>query len=126
MSSIIRTRFDTTEIWLLLEGGYTVLKSKLGIFIGDRLTVVINIDFLLRNQHQEYIIALGEARNNTPIVLKGANTMIYRDLTLYITPFALPRIHKQYRHLTNKSQPLSYVFTNLLPLWNYYVCTELR
>lgn len=64
-------------MWLLLEGGYTVLKSKLGIFIGDRLTVVINIDSLLRNQHQEYIIALGEARNNTPMVLKEANTMIY-------------------------------------------------
>lgn len=64
-------------MWLLLEGGYTVLKSKLGIFIGDRLPVVINIDSSLRNQHQEYIIALGEARNNTPMVLKEANTMIY-------------------------------------------------
>ena len=89
-----------------VEGGHTVLKSKLGISTGDLLTVVINIDSLLRNQHQEYIIALGEAKNNTLMILKGANTTIYRDLTPYVTPFALLRIYEQYRRLADKSQPL--------------------
>ena len=80
-----------------VEGGHTVLKSKLGISTGDLLTVVTNIDSLLRNQHQEYI------KNNTPMILKGPNTMIYRDLTPYVTPFALLKIHEQ----SDKSQPLS-------------------
>lgn len=40
------------------------------------------------------------------MVLKGGNTIIYRDLTSYITPFALLKIHTQYRRLANKSQPL--------------------
>lgn len=60
-----------------IEGGHTVLKSKLGISTGDLLTVMTNINSLLWNQHQEYIIALREAKNNTPMILKGANTMIY-------------------------------------------------
>lgn len=77
-----------------VEGGHTVLKSKLGISTGDLLTVVTNIDSLLRNQHQEFVIALGEAENNTPMILKGANTMIYRDLTPYITPYALLRVQE--------------------------------
>ncbi len=77
-----------------VEGGHTVLKSKLGISTGDLLTVVTNIDSLLRNQHQEFVIALGEAKNNTPMILKGANTMIYRDLTPYITPYALLRVQE--------------------------------
>ena len=55
-----------------VEGGHTVLKFKLGISTGDLLTVVTNIDSLLRNQHQEFVIALGEAKNNTPTILKGA------------------------------------------------------
>lgn len=89
-----------------VEGGHTVVKSKLGISTGDLLTVVTNIDSLLRNQHQEYIIALGEAKNNTPMILKGTNTTIYRDLTPYVTPFALLRIHEQYRYFADKSQSL--------------------
>lgn len=89
-----------------VEGGHTVLKSKLGISTGDLLSVVTSIDSLLQNQHQEYIIALGEAKNNTLMILKGANTSVYRDLTPYITPFALLRIHEQYLRLSDKSQPL--------------------
>ena len=89
-----------------VEGGHTVLKSKLGVSTGDLLTVMTNIDSLLQNQHQDYIIALGEARNNTLMVLKRANTIIYRDLTPYITPFALLKIHTQYRRFADKSQPL--------------------
>lgn len=98
-----------------MEGGHTVLKSQLGVSTGDLLTVVTNIDSLLRNQHQEYIIALGEAKNNTPMVLKGGNTVIYQDLTPYITPIALLKIHTQYRRLADKSQPLppcTHSFTN--------------
>lgn len=100
------------------EGGHTVLKSKLGVSTGDLLTVVTNIDSLLRNQHQEYIIALGEAKNNTPMVLRG-NTVIYRDLTPYITPFALLKKHTQYRRLADKSNPLplcTHSFTNTMGL----------
>lgn len=82
------------------------MKSKLGISTGDLHTVVTNIDSLLRNQHQEYIITFGEVKNNTPMILKGANTTIYRDLTPYITPFVLSRIYEQYRRLADKSQPL--------------------
>ena len=102
-----------------VEGGYTVLKSKLGVSTGDLLTIVTNIDSLLRNQYQEYIIALGEATNNTPMVLKGGNTVIYRDLTPYITHFALIKIHTQYRRLADKSQPLppcTHSFTNTMGL----------
>lgn len=96
------------EMWLIFASRreHTILKSKLGVFIGELFTVVTNIDFLLWNQHQNYIIALGEAKNNTPIVLNGGNTIIYRDLTPYITLFALFKIHTQYRRLVDKSQPL--------------------
>lgn len=62
-------------VTLRVERGHTVLKSKVGVSTGDLLTVVTHIDSLLQNQHQEYIIALGEARNNTPMVLK------YHDLS---------------------------------------------
>lgn len=92
-----------------VEGGYTVLKSKLGISTGDLLTVVTNIDSLLQNQHQEFVIALGEAKNNTPIILKGANTMIYQDLTPYITPYALLRVHEQYNGLKDRQSLLPYI-----------------
>lgn len=88
------------------EGRHIILKFKLGISTGDLLTVVTNIDFLLWNQHQEYIIALGEARNNTAMILKGANITVYQDLTPYVTPFALCRINEQYCRLADKSQPL--------------------
>lgn len=54
-----------------VKGGRTGLKSKVGVSTGDLLTVVTHIDSLLQNQHQEYIIALGEARNNTPMVFEG-------------------------------------------------------
>lgn len=77
-----------------IESGHTVFKSKLGIWTGDLFTVVTNIDFLLWNQYQEYIIALGKARNNISMILKGANITIYQDLTSYVTPFALVRIHE--------------------------------
>lgn len=60
-----------------IEGGYKVLKSKFGVSIGDLLTVVTNINSLLWNQYQEYIIVLREAKNNTPIVLQKINTLIY-------------------------------------------------
>lgn len=60
-----------------VEGGHTVLKSKIGISTGDLLTIVTNINSLFRNQYQQFVIALGEAKNNTPMILKSANTMIY-------------------------------------------------
>lgn len=59
--------------------------------------MVTNIDSLLRNQYQEYIIVLGGAKNNTLIVFKVGNTVIYRDVIPYITLFALLKIHGQYR-----------------------------
>ena len=93
-----------------VEGRHTVLKSKLGISTGDLLTVVTNIDFLLWNQDQKYIIALEKARNNISMILKGANITIYQDLTPYVTLFALFRIHEQYCHLADKSQTL-FVYT---------------
>lgn len=101
-----------------VEGGYTVLKSKLGISTGDLLTVVISIDSLLRNQHQEFVIARGEAKNNTPMILKGANTMMYRDLTPYIALFALLRVHKQYNCLkdTQPLPPCTQKFTTIMGL----------
>lgn len=40
------------------------------------------------------------------MILKRANTTIYRDLLPYITPFVLLKIHEQYRCLTDKSQPI--------------------
>lgn len=109
-----------------VERGHTVLKSKLGVSTGDLLTVMTNIDSLLWNQHQEYSIALGEAKNNTPMVLKGGNTIIYRDLTPYITPFALFKIHTQYRRLSDKSQPYLHVCNSLLVQWVYHVYIELK
>lgn len=60
-----------------MESRHTILKSKLGIFTGDILLVVTNIDFVLQNQHQEYIIVLGKVKNNILIILKEVNTSIY-------------------------------------------------
>lgn len=40
------------------------------------------------------------------MVLKGGNTIIYRDLTPYITPFASLKLYTQFRRRTDKSQPL--------------------
>ena len=102
-----------------VEGGHTVLKSKLGVSTDNLLTVVTSIDSLLRNQHQEYIIALREVKNNTPMILKRGNTVIYRDLTPYITLFALLKIHTEYRRLADKSKPLppyTHSFTNTMGL----------
>lgn len=80
-------------VTLRVEGGHTVLKSKLKVSTGNLLIVVTNIDFLLQNQYQEYNIALREVKNNISMVLKGGNTIIYCDLTPYITLFALLKIH---------------------------------
>lgn len=80
-------------ITLQVEEEYIILKFKLGVSTGDLLYVMINIDFLLWNQHQKYSIVLGKTKNNTSIVLKRGNTIIYQDLTPYITLFALFKIH---------------------------------
>lgn len=109
-----------------VEGGHTVLKSKLGISTVNLLIVVTNIDSLLRNQHQEYIIALGKARNNTPMVLKGANTMIYRDLTPYITLLPCLGYISSIAVLLINLNLFFYVLPNLLLLWEYHVYIELR
>ena len=106
-------------ITLRVERGHIVLKSKLGVSISDLLTIMTNIDSFLWNQHQQYIITLGKIRNNTPIILKKANTIIYRDLSLYITFFALLKIHTQYHCLANKSQslpPYHQQFTSIIGL----------
>ena len=60
------------------------------------------IDFLIKNQHQEYIIVFKKAKNNMPMILEGANITIYRDLTPYITLFTLLKIYQQYYRLVNK------------------------
>lgn len=112
-------RHDGNVVTSRVEGGRIVLKSKVGVSTGDLLTVVTHIDSLLQNQHQEYIIALGEARNNTPMVLKGGNTIIYRDLTPYITPFASLKLYMQFRRLADKSQllpPRTRQFTSTMGL----------
>ena len=57
------------------------------------------------------------------MVLKGANTMIYQDLTLYITSFVLLRIYKQYCRLANKPQPFllyTHQFTTIMELSYIY------
>lgn len=109
-----------------VEGGHTVLKSKLVISTGDILSIVTDIDSLLRNQHQEYIIALGEAINNTPMVLKGANVMIYRDLTPYITPFAFLKYMSNIVVSQINLNLFLHILTSLLQLWDYHVFIELR
>ncbi len=53
------------------------------------------------------------------MVLKGGNIVIYQDLIPYITPFALLKIHTQYRCVANKSKPLpacTHSFTNTMGL----------
>lgn len=77
-----------------IEDCHILLKSKLEISMDDLFTIVTNINSLLWNQHQEYIIALGEVKNNTPMILKSVNNMIYQDLTPYITLFILLKIYK--------------------------------
>ena len=38
---------------------------------------MINIDSLIQNQYQKYIIIYEEAKNNMAMILKRANTRIY-------------------------------------------------
>ena len=69
-------------ITLQIAGRYIVLKSKLGVSTSNFFTIIISINSLVQNQHQEYIIVFGEAKNNILMVLKRGNTVIYQDLTL--------------------------------------------
>ena len=102
-----------------VKSRHILLKSKLEILTSKLLTIVTNIDSLLRNQYQEYIMVLRKARNNTLIILKETNITIYQDLTSYIIPFALFRIYEEYCHLANKSQLLllcTQQFTTIMEL----------
>ena len=82
-----------------LKKGHKVLKSQLGISTSNFFIIVTNINFLQWNQHQNFVIALKEVKNNTFIILKVANIMIYQDLTSYIISYVLFNIHKQYNSL---------------------------
>lgn len=68
----------------VIKKRHLVYKSKIGIFISDLIIIMININFLLQNQHQKFIIALDKAENNTFMAFKEGNTMIYQDFTSYL------------------------------------------
>ena len=87
-----------------VEGGHAVLKHQLGFSTGDLKTVVDNIDLLLKNQHQEYVIKLDEAEMRFPTRLRRP---LYSDVRAYITPFALLKVHSQYERLLDQTTPLS-------------------
>lgn len=86
-------RYYENIVTSLVERGHIVLKSILGVWICDFLTIVTNIDFILQNQHPEYIIALGKTINNMLMIFKRGNIVVYQDLIPYITPFVLFKIH---------------------------------
>lgn len=86
-----------------VEGGHAVLKHQLGFSTGDLKKVVDNIDLLIKNQHQEYVIKLNEAKIRFPTRLRKP---FYSDVRAHITPFALLKIHDQYERFMNQNTRL--------------------
>ena len=66
--------------------------------------MVDNIDLLLKNQHQEYVIKLDEAKMCFPTRLRRP---LYSDVRAYITPFAFLKVHSQYERILDQTTPLS-------------------
>lgn len=79
-----------------VEGGPCVLKAKLKCSTGDLIAVVEGLEALLSNQHESYLHNLDVAKMKTPVNLPRD---LMRDLLGRVTPYALGKIRKQYKHL---------------------------
>ena len=78
------------------EGQNHGLKDQLGSSTGDLRKIVQNSDELCDRQRGNYQILIGEAKQRTPHNFRKS---LYRDLTAFVTPFALREIDDHYKRL---------------------------
>ena len=82
------------------EGTYAILKRNLLHSTGDLKTMIDNLDFLMINQRHDYLIAFKEAKVRYFMNLK---IEAFRNITAYVTLYALRKILGKYKRLTNAS-----------------------
>ena len=86
------------------EGGHRTLKRNLKFSTGDLKTVVDAIELLLTNQRHDYLNAFEIAKTRLSLKLR---VPILRELTPYVTPFALRLVLQQYKKIVSLQECLS-------------------
>ena len=83
--------FNTLTIFRV-EGDHRVLKHMLKFSTGDLLTVVMNIEVLLKNQHENYTTKLDLAKMRIAANLPREE---FSHLIGRVSPYCLQKIRKQ-------------------------------
>ena len=88
------------------EGAHHQVKQELQFSTGDLHTVVhMKLSKFLKGQYHNYVQQLEEAKARLPIRLRGVP--IFRDITAWVTSFALLKIHDQYKRLACEATAIS-------------------
>ena len=75
-----------------VEGGHRVLKHMLKFSTGDLLAVVMNIETLLKNQHENYTTKLDLAKMR---IAANLSREMFSHLIGRVSPYCLQKIRKQ-------------------------------
>ena len=88
-----------------VEGMHRVLKRYLKFSTGDLMTVVDKIELMLTNQYKDYFAKLATAKRDLAWEFQAT---VFRGVVGHVTPYALWKIHDQYRKLKDatKAEPL--------------------
>jgi hypothetical protein len=80
--------------------------ADVSIYAGDLHTVVhVKLDKFLTGQYHNYEQKFEEAKARLPLELRGVS--MFRDLTAWVTPFALKAVNAQFKRL--KCEPIAIV-----------------
>ena len=102
------------------RNSYAMLKRELNIFIDDLKVIVDSLKLLLINQRYDYIEVVQLVKTRLSFRFKA---FILRDLTIYVTLYALHKIIKQYNLVTATEESLpqcTKIFTTTMLLFYAY------
>lgn len=88
---------STSESFVLFNDQYSMITVYNSI--GDLKTVVDKLNLLIINERQDFIIKWEEDKTR---ISKDCRTDIYREISVWITTYALRQIHKQVQRLNQK------------------------
>lgn len=81
------------------EGGHAIVKKFLKSSKGDIKTMLDDIDLLLINEYQNYLLNLDDSKNRYPLNL---NHPVFNQIRAYVTPHAIKKIFSQYNLLIDR------------------------
>ncbi len=102
------------------EDAHAVLKRQLESSFEDLKTMINDINLLLMNEYQNYLLKLKEQKTRYSLNLRKK---IYQQLFAHITHYALRKISHQYDLLTERSTALN-ACTNVFIIITELLCSH--